>query len=93
MIATDIRRDGMTVRETAEHYGVSPATVVRYTAEPRHIFRARGAARRAQAMALQRGGLTYAQIAAEMGTTVAGARSLLQRARREAKSTPAGSTP
>lgn len=88
MTALNPRRRTMTARQAAEALGVSVATVRRHTAEPRPIFEARAAARRAQALVLQGRGLTYPQIAVAMETTVPAVKSLLQRARRE--KTPAG---
>ncbi|OPZ78583.1 MAG: Sigma-70, region 4 [Actinobacteria bacterium ADurb.Bin444] len=75
-------RRSKTAREIAEQLGVSVRTVVRIAAEPRDQFLGRARARRDQAVALRRTGVTYAVIAEALDTTVGPVGRLLSDARR-----------
>lgn len=74
------RRIG-TAREVAERFGVSPRTVRSIIAEPREQFEARAAARQNEALRLIKSGLTYRQVAEQMGITRGTAAGLVHRAR------------
>lgn len=74
-------RRKLTAREVAQRYGISERHVRRAIAEPRDDFEARARARQAQALALIESGLTYQQVADQMGITRGTAAGLVHRAR------------
>ena len=63
-------RNGLSIRELAERIGKSPATVARYTSEPRDQYEARVAARHARISELRAEGLSMRAIAAELDISV-----------------------
>jgi transposase len=75
-------RRKMTAREAAEKFGTSTRTIQRLFAEPRHNFLDRAQQRREQAVGLRERGLTYRQIAEQMGCTVGTVGRLLHDARK-----------
>jgi DNA-directed RNA polymerase specialized sigma24 family protein len=82
VVAENPVRRATTARETAKRLGIAPRTVRNIIAEPRSEFEARAAERRERVIALRREGLTYAQIAAEVGMTVGGVGTVLHHARK-----------
>ena len=81
MTALKPARRRFTAREVAARYGISERHVRRAIAEPRDDFEARARARQAQALALIESGLTYQQVADQMGITRGTAAGLVHRAR------------
>ncbi|MFC6257208.1 MULTISPECIES: sigma factor-like helix-turn-helix DNA-binding protein [Kocuria] len=79
------QRRKTTAKELAKRLGCSERTVRRIAAEPRTEFLARAAERRARALALRESGMTYKQIAAEMGESVGSVGRLIHSARHHAK--------
>jgi len=65
-----IPRNGLSIRELAERIGRSPATVARYTSEPREAYEARTAARHGRIRELRTEGLSMRAIAAELNVSV-----------------------
>lgn len=73
-------RNGLSIRELAERIGRSPATVARYTSEPREVYEARAAERHERIRELRKTGMSYREIAAEVGVTVGAVHYALKRA-------------
>ena len=73
-------RRPMTARELGERFGRSPRTVRRVIAEPRDELNARAKTRQLEALALRAKGLTYGQIAKELGISRDSAAGLVRRA-------------
>ena len=71
MTAQNPERRPQTARALAEEFGVTPRQIRRIVAEPRAEFLARAARRRETAARLRAEGMTYPEIAAEMGITPA----------------------
>jgi len=65
-----IPRNGLSIRELAERIGRSPATVARYTSEPREEYEARTAARHDRIRGLRAEGLSMRAIATELNVSV-----------------------
>lgn len=85
-IVTTIRkRRPVTAAVAAARINRSVRTVYNYMAEERATYEARAATRRRTVLALRARGATWAEIAAEIGTTEAAARSLAWRAHRPAR--------
>ncbi|PFG33786.1 sigma factor-like helix-turn-helix DNA-binding protein [Sanguibacter antarcticus] len=89
-----IRRT-LTARETAQRMGISPRTVRNIIAEPRPQYEARAAQRRELIITLRRTGLTYQQIATQVGMTKGGVATTLHHARKTGINTepPPAQTP
>lgn len=64
------RRRGKSIRELARLKNVSPASVARYTSEPREEYLARAEERREAVLRLRREGKTIRAIAEELGVSV-----------------------
>ena len=65
-----IPRNGLSISELAKRIGKSPATVARYTSEPREQYDARVAERHERIRELRAEGLSYRAIAAELCVSV-----------------------
>jgi len=65
-----VPRNGLSINELAKRIGKSPATVARYTSEPRERYDARVAARHERICELRAEGLSMREIAAEIGVSV-----------------------
>jgi len=65
-----IPRNGLSINELAKRIGKSPATVKRYTSEPRELFDARTEARHERIRELRAEGLSMRAIAAELDVSV-----------------------
>lgn len=63
-------RNGMSVRELAERTGVSTASIIRWTSEPRETYLARTRSRRERIRELRTTGMTMRAIADEVGCSV-----------------------
>jgi len=63
-------RNGLSIRELAERIGKSPATVARYTSEPRDQYDARVAERHQLIRDLRADGRSMRAIAAELDISV-----------------------
>jgi len=81
MTAARPGRRTVTARELAERFNRTPRTIRRIVAEPRDDFEARARARQTEALALRAQGLSYAQIATELGISRDAAAGLVRRAR------------
>lgn len=68
--AARLPRNGMTVRELAERTGVSTASIIRWTSEPRETYLSRAEERREKIRELRAAGKTMRAIAAELGCSV-----------------------
>lgn len=60
-------RNGLSVRELAEKTGVSTASIIRWTSEPREVYLGRAADRREKIHELREKGLSMRAIGAELG--------------------------
>jgi transposase len=65
----------------AARFGVSTRTIRRIVAEPRDEFEARALTRQAEALKLRSRGMSYGQIAKELGITRDAASGLVRRGR------------
>lgn len=65
-----IPRNGYSISQAAKKLGVSHATVVRWTSEPRDEYEARVSARHEQIRELRSRGLSMRAIADELGVSV-----------------------
>ena len=65
-----VPRNGLSIRELAERIGKSPATVARYTSEPREQYDARVAERHQRIRDLREDGKSMRAIAAELDISV-----------------------
>ena len=63
-------RNGRTVREAAEITGLSTATIIRWTSEPREDYLARANEKRERVRELRSAGLSIRAIARETGYSV-----------------------
>lgn len=63
-------RNGLTVRELSKRTGVSTASIIRWTSEPRAVYLSRAKKRREKIRGLRAKGLTIRAIAAELGCSV-----------------------
>lgn len=63
-------RNGMSVRELAERTGVSTASIIRWTSEPREVYLDRVQQRRERIRELRATGMTMRAIATELGCSV-----------------------
>jgi transposase len=63
-------RNGLTVRELAKRTGVSTASIIRWTSEPREVYLSRAEERREKIRELRAGGMTMRAIATELGCSV-----------------------
>lgn len=63
-------RNGMTVRELAERTGVSTASIIRWTSEPREVYLSRAQQRREKIRELRKTGLSMRAIATQLGCSV-----------------------
>ena len=88
MAAEIQQRRKATAKELAAQMGCSERTVRRLAAEPREQFLARAAQRRTRAWELRQSGLSYKQIAEEMGESVGAVGRLIHSARQYAKQNP-----
>lgn len=88
MAAEIQQRRKTTAKELATRLGCSERTVRRIAAEPRQDFLTRAAQRRAQALTLRESGMTYKQIAEQMGESIGSVGRLIHSARQYAKETP-----
>lgn len=73
-------RNGLTVRELAERTGASPASITRWTAEPREVYLTRAQQRHATIRKLRATGMSMRAIAGEVGCTVGTVHYALTRA-------------
>lgn len=65
-----VPRNGRTVKEAAALTGLSTATIIRWTSEPRADYLARADEKRRKVAELRAQGLTMRAIAAEIGCSV-----------------------
>lgn len=65
-----VPRNGRTVKEAAALTGLSTATIIRWTSEPREDYLARADEKRRKVAELRAQGLTMRAIAAEIGCSV-----------------------
>lgn len=65
-----IPRNGLSIRELSQRIGRSPATVARYTSEPRDNYEARAIARHEHIRELRAAGKSYRAIAAELDVSI-----------------------
>lgn len=79
-------RRKLTAREVARRYGISERHVRNAVAEPRDEYEARASARQDEALALRQQGLTYQQVADQLGVSRGAAAGLVHRARRRKES-------
>lgn len=86
MPAKNPTRRGKTARELAEQFGASDRTIRRMIAEPRDKYETRAAVKRAQAQELRTRGMSYREIADEMGISIGSVSSLLYRKQNRAAS-------
>lgn len=70
------RRRGKTAREMAERLGVTPRTVRSYMAQERSEWLTEARARQEQAAILRDSGMSWAQVAEQMGLQEAAAKQL-----------------
>nr|AAR85894.1 putative theta replicase [Rhodococcus sp. B264-1] len=63
-------RNGITVRELAERTGVSTASIIRWTSEPREAYLSRAQQRREKIRELRGTGMSMRAIANELGCSV-----------------------
>lgn len=70
MTTARLPRNGMTVRELAERTGVSTASIIRWTSEPRETYLSRVQERRKKIRELRATGMTMRTIAAELDCSV-----------------------
>jgi DNA-binding NarL/FixJ family response regulator len=83
------RRRDKKARELAEQFGVGTRQIQRLVAEPRQDYLARAAAQREQIARLRERGLSYQQIAEEVGCPIGTVRSSLHHHRKyQAESSP-----
>jgi DNA-binding NarL/FixJ family response regulator len=82
MTAARPGRRSVTARELGERFNRSPRTIRRIVAQPRDEFEAEARERQAQALNLRSQGLSYGQIAKELGITRDAASGLVRRGRR-----------
>lgn len=75
-----IPRRGHSARELAERLDVSPQTIRYWTAEPREDYLERAATRHERIRELRQQGMTYREIATEVGCTVSTVHYALHRA-------------
>lgn len=75
-----IPRNGLSISELAKRIGKSPATVARYTSEPREQYEARVAERHERIRELREQGKSMRAIAAEVGVSVGAVHYALNRA-------------
>lgn len=78
-------RRKQSARKIAEKLGVTPRTIQSIMAEPRSEFEARARARQAEAAELRSKGLTYSDIAKELGISRDAAAGLVRRANKAAQ--------
>lgn len=71
-------RNGMTVRELAERTGVSTASIIRWTSEPRETYLSRAQERREKIRELRATGMSMRAIAGELGCSVGTVHNALQ---------------
>lgn len=69
-MAERLPRNGMTVRELAERTGVSTASIIRWTSEPREVYLSRAQQRREKIRELRKTGLSMRAIATQLGCSV-----------------------
>lgn len=60
-------RNGISVRELSERTGVSTASIIRWTSEPREVYLGRAADRHQKIHELRNEGLSMRAIAVELG--------------------------
>lgn len=63
-------RNGLSVRELAARTGVSTASIIRWTSEPREVYLERAQERAERIRKLRESGMTMRVIAAELGCAV-----------------------
>jgi len=63
-------RNGLSVRELAARTGVSTASIIRWTSEPREVYLARVHERAERIRQMRESGMTMRAIAAEVGCSV-----------------------
>lgn len=69
-----------TARELAERFNRSPRTIYRVIGEPREVYEGRARARHERIRELRKTGMSYREIAAEVGVTVGAVHYALKRA-------------
>lgn len=63
-------RNGLSVRELAARTGVSTASIIRWTSEPREVYLGRAEERQERIRQMRASGMTMRAIAAELGCAV-----------------------
>jgi transposase len=65
-----VPRNGRTIKEAAALTGLHPATIRRWTSEPRSVYESRAVRRRERVIELRKLGWTVRAIAAELNVSV-----------------------
>lgn len=63
-------RNGLSVRELAARTGVSTASIIRWTSEPREVYLGRSQERQKRIRQMRASGMTMRAIATELGCAV-----------------------